>query len=324
MSSEAITYNDLYAILCKVPTVVLPRIQGGKVGEIRMYAGADEPINWLKCDGRAISRTDYADLFAVINTTYGVGDGTNTFNIPDLRGRMAIGSGTGTASGATAHALGSKSGAETVTLDVTQMPAHHHLVSSGWSSSSGTDRITYGQVSGGYYNGGTGNVQFIQDTGGGRSHNNMPPFTTVNFIICYRTDNSGGGGGGGGASGTPIPTAGEVAEFDNNAKMNSTDMTSAEVDTFVDGLTPHGSGGLNTATFTATSDENGWFQVPSTYNDTIIVWSYVGTTSVTERGEVLNTAPSASNRYSIRFKQWDDQIIYKSSSKTINIWYINK
>ena len=83
-------------------------------------------------------------------------------------------------------------------------------------------------------------------------------------------------------------------------------------------------GGIQTATFTATSDGNGWFQVPSTYNDTIIVWSYVGTTSVTERGEVLNTAPSVSNRYSIRFKQWDDQILYKSSSKTIRIWYITK
>lgn len=123
---------------------------------------------------------------------------------------------------------------------------------------------------------------------------------------------------------TATPTASTISKFDSSAKMNSTDMTAAQVDDFIDGLNVSGASIIQTATFTATSDANGWFQVPSTYNNTIIIWSYVGTTSVTERGEVLNNAPSSSNKYSIRFKQWDDQIIYKSSSKTINIWYINK
>lgn len=64
------------------------------IGTIAPYGGTSDPTYWLICDGRAISRTAYADLFAVIGTTYGTGDGSTTFNIPDLRGRIAQGAGT--------------------------------------------------------------------------------------------------------------------------------------------------------------------------------------------------------------------------------------
>jgi len=60
-------------------------------GMIAPFAGAAVPNGWLLCDGAAVSRTSYAALFAVISTTYGAGDGTTTFNLPDLRGRVAIG-----------------------------------------------------------------------------------------------------------------------------------------------------------------------------------------------------------------------------------------
>lgn len=60
------------------------------------YAGSTIPTGWLECDGSAVSRTTYADLFAAISTTWGVGDGSTTFNLPDMRGKVAIGSGTGT------------------------------------------------------------------------------------------------------------------------------------------------------------------------------------------------------------------------------------
>lgn len=75
---------------------------GALVGSVTWYAGAGTPENYLLCDGSAVSRTDYADLFAVIGTTYGAGDGSTTFNLPLLTdGRFIEGSGTpGTQHGA--------------------------------------------------------------------------------------------------------------------------------------------------------------------------------------------------------------------------------
>lgn len=63
------------------------------IGSVKMYAGENAPDKWLKCDGTAVSRTTYAKLFAVIGTTYGAGDGSTTFNVPDFRDRMPIGAG---------------------------------------------------------------------------------------------------------------------------------------------------------------------------------------------------------------------------------------
>lgn len=63
-------------------------------GVISAYAGSSAPSGWLMCDGSAVSRTTYATLFAIISTTYGVGDGSTTFNLPFLNGRSIIGAGT--------------------------------------------------------------------------------------------------------------------------------------------------------------------------------------------------------------------------------------
>jgi microcystin-dependent protein len=76
------------------PTTTIP------VGTISPYAGTSAPANWLLCDGSAVSRVTYAALFAVTSTAYGVGDGSTTFNVPDLRGRTVVGSGTGAQQGA--------------------------------------------------------------------------------------------------------------------------------------------------------------------------------------------------------------------------------
>ena len=65
-------------------------------GAIIMFSGSSAPIGWLLCDGSAVSRTTYANLFVVVSTTYGAGNGSTTFNVPDLRSRMPIGVGTGT------------------------------------------------------------------------------------------------------------------------------------------------------------------------------------------------------------------------------------
>lgn len=90
-------------------------------GIIMPFAGTVAPQGCLFCDGSAVSRTTYAALFAVIGTTYGEGDGSTTFNIPDLSGRVVIGV-------SNTHSIGSTGGEEFVTLDLDQMPAHSHEV----------------------------------------------------------------------------------------------------------------------------------------------------------------------------------------------------
>jgi len=61
------------------------------VGSISLFAGTTAPSGWLICDGSAVSRTTYANLFSVIGTTYGAGDGSTTFNIPDIQGKVPVG-----------------------------------------------------------------------------------------------------------------------------------------------------------------------------------------------------------------------------------------
>lgn len=84
------------------------------------------PSGYLSANGAAVSRTTYAALFAVIGTTWGVGDGSTTFNLPDMRGRTAIGSGTG--SGLSARTVGQTTGLESINLSASEMPAHSHTV----------------------------------------------------------------------------------------------------------------------------------------------------------------------------------------------------
>lgn len=90
-------------------------------GLIMTFAGVNAPTGFLVCDGSAVSRTTYATLFGVIGTTFGAGDGSTTFNLPDLSGRVPLGV-------SQAHALGSTGGSETVTLTESELPAHVHEV----------------------------------------------------------------------------------------------------------------------------------------------------------------------------------------------------
>jgi len=91
-------------------------------GILADFAGTAVPAGWLACDGSAVSRTTYAELFNAIGETWGAGDGSTTFNVPDFRRRVAVGSG-GTGSGTLGNAVGNTGGAETVTLTVAQLPA---------------------------------------------------------------------------------------------------------------------------------------------------------------------------------------------------------
>lgn len=166
------------------------------VGSMSMYAGSAAPTGWLLCDASAVSRTTYAALFAVISTTYGTGDGSSTFNVPDMRGRVPAGVGTGTGGGSsgtglpsggsalTAVSRGTWKGAETHTLAESEIPAHTHAatgVSLGSNYSTASASVSTST------NAGTGNstTPVSGSTGGGGSHNNIQPVMGVNFIIKY-------------------------------------------------------------------------------------------------------------------------------------------
>lgn len=170
------------------------------MGEIKMYSGTTAPKGWMFCDGAAISRTTYAKLFSVIGTKYGAGDGSTTFALPNLQGRVPIGV-------SSSHALASIGGAETHTLTTAQIPAHTH----GSKTLTGSINLRYGSVTGGVggiigstdttWSGSHAIVSMTTQSnpkyhtvkvtathehtsvGSGSAHNNMQPYLTINYII---------------------------------------------------------------------------------------------------------------------------------------------
>lgn len=104
-----------------VYTSAQPPVPTVPAGLIEPFSGSTVPAGFLLCDGSAVSRSDYAALFEVIGTTFGAGDGSTTFNLPDLGGRVPLGVSQG-------HALGTTGGSETVTLTESELPAHTHEV----------------------------------------------------------------------------------------------------------------------------------------------------------------------------------------------------
>jgi microcystin-dependent protein len=105
----------------------LPEIVGGSSsfnppGVISQFAGSTAPAGYLLCDGAAVSRTTYSSLFATIGTTYGVGNNTTTFNLPNLQNRIPVGKGPD----AEFDTLGETGGAKAVSLAATNIPAHSH------------------------------------------------------------------------------------------------------------------------------------------------------------------------------------------------------
>lgn len=154
-------------------------------GTVVAFAGTTAPAGWLLCNGAAVNRATYARLFAAISTTYGNGDGSTTFNVPDLIGRTPIGA--GTATGITTRTIGTKVGSETHTLQGSEVPSHNHQetlrYSSGWDSSSPGTAYTNGGTPTAYgtpiYTGGMANIS------PGAAHNIMQPSLVINWIIKY-------------------------------------------------------------------------------------------------------------------------------------------
>ena len=179
------------------------------VGAIIPWPGTTAPAGWLLCYGQAVSRSTYAELYAAIGTTYGTGDGSTTFNLPDYRGRVPFGKDNmgGSAAGRLTSTygpdgttLGSVGGAQSVTLTSGQIPSHNHSASVSDPGHSHQQTVTAdGGLTGSTTGGGfsayafdgaqstgasvTGISVTIGNTGGGGAHANVPPAIVQNYII---------------------------------------------------------------------------------------------------------------------------------------------
>lgn len=117
--------------------------QGNPSGAIIMYGGSSAPSGWLTCDGSLVSRTTYSALFGIIGTTFGIGDGSTTFALPDMRGRVPVGVESGSYSGSPRNpnnnTLGSSAGVDSTQLTTSHIPSHVH---GGTAESSGSHSHT--------------------------------------------------------------------------------------------------------------------------------------------------------------------------------------
>lgn len=146
------------------------------VGSISAYGGENIPTNWLKCNGQAVSRTDYPELFNAIGTTYGSGDGSTTFNLPNISERVIVGN-----NGDGEFSLGNTGGEKEHTLTVDEMPSHTHLYNASIGTGNAEGSLAFGTSSGSVISGQYGIA--IQNAGGSQAHNNMQPYIALNYII---------------------------------------------------------------------------------------------------------------------------------------------
>jgi microcystin-dependent protein len=146
------------------------------LGVVLPYAGTTAPAGWLLAQGQAVSRTTYAALYALIGNTYGAGNGSSTFNLPDLRGRVIAGVDAGDGDFATAARGGSK----TVTLTVEQMPEHNHTGAPSrevplYYRNDGSGNVGVGQ--------GNNAIGYAAPAGGNQPHPNLQPYIALQYII---------------------------------------------------------------------------------------------------------------------------------------------
>jgi len=163
----------------------------GFIGEIRMFAGTYAPFKWAFCDGQLLPVANNEALYSLIGTLYG-GDGTTNFALPDMRGRLPVHYGDGL--GLSDRPIGQRTGTETVTLTLDQMPVHNHPIQAS------TDEAV-DQTPGGYVLAKTSdnfyvtthnfsrflNDESVSDAGSDQPHHsNMMPYLCINFIICLQ------------------------------------------------------------------------------------------------------------------------------------------
>jgi microcystin-dependent protein len=162
-------------------------------GMVVQFAGSVAPTGWLLCDGSAVSRVAYPALFTAIGTTYGAGDGSTTFNLPNLKGRVPVGRDVAQGSFDTIGETGGETG---VTLTTAQMPSHNHGINDPSHSHIQHASTLYHTGSNQYAGSAGAGIQVatvgtsgaftgitIQNNGSDQAHNNLQPYIVMNYII---------------------------------------------------------------------------------------------------------------------------------------------
>lgn len=148
------------------------------VGTIVLHGASGSVSGWLECDGGEVSRSQYAELYGVVGDSFGDGNGTTTFNLPNLRGRVPVGQDT---SQVEFQDMGQTGGATTHVLSIAQMPIHRHTIKYNPGGVVGSPEYLLGSQNNANniasYDGSMNN------SGGGLAHNNLQPYVVVNYMI---------------------------------------------------------------------------------------------------------------------------------------------
>lgn len=170
------------------------------IGEIRAFGGNYAPEGWALCNGNSLSISENSTLYALIGTTYG-GDGVTYFNLPNLCGRVPVGTGQGTGL-PTNYTLGQTAGTENVTLKVENLPSHsHNFMASNVDATTNIPANNYlaAPVDTSAHNANLGlylpqsttplvidtiDPNSISSTGNNLPHENLMPYLTINYIIA--------------------------------------------------------------------------------------------------------------------------------------------
>jgi microcystin-dependent protein len=215
--------NACHSIVAALLGVLVP------TGSVLDFAGSTAPTGFLLCQGQTVSRTTYPALYAVIGTTWGAGDGSTTFGLPDLQGRTRIGAGQGT--GLTNRALAGTGGEEAHTLLTTELAAHNHTASQGNHTHTDSGHAHY-----------CANVDHLHSLQG-HTHG----YTSVTFGAGgYQLQaQSGGSQIGSAAANTGGPSVGTTASADRSLAFN-TNNASAVISTVSAGAITIGNNGSGT------------------------------------------------------------------------------
>ena len=154
-------------------------------GEMRLVAFGFAPRGWARCDGQLLPINQNQALFSLLGTMYG-GDGRTTFALPDMRGRVGLGFGTG--NGLTPRTQGAQLGQETVTLGQQHLPRHRHAVRENPAAGTLTSPAKNVPAGGGRYaaapNGTVMDANMVRPVGGDQPHDNVQPVLALTYIIC--------------------------------------------------------------------------------------------------------------------------------------------
>lgn len=190
LSSLVIGGGEFVIVYCDAAGFSTVGGASAPAGSMLPFAGSAAPVGWLLCYGQAVSRATYSVLFTAISTTFGAGDGSTTFNLPDLRGRVVAGkddmggaAASRLTSPVTGSALGAAGGTQSHTLSTTEMPSHSHNDNYGSSDAA----VGGGSGLAGVSSSGDPLIYELTGTtfatGGNGAHNNVQPTIVLNYII---------------------------------------------------------------------------------------------------------------------------------------------